>query len=721
MNKCVSVFTAIILLAFFNTQAQIIRKGDPEKAIVEFLKITNDADLKTATPEKWKNESAVIVSQDFAFYAECSNMILTSDMTFRQRFRLQDKAAVSRFSEVIFYDMPEDKRTLFGIRIIKPDGKEIELNIADAVEISVMDVHEESVFIDPLELGYASEKNYRKIAVPQLEIGDEIEFYGLHYLKTSYQITIAAPFGNLYLNHNYYPVLKQSYEFNMHKSCSYRILTVNGCPSLNTDGQGSNIDRKPNPEYSRFSVADSNREKFSDERFLLYGQVYPQIKFHVTSHPSYSKHWLSESDFNNYPSVVDKKIHQNDLLEMFRTFDHPIYDYQAKYSAMALSEYFDKNMLPEHKAEMVYYYLRGNHNYSNFYDAHVISAALMKNKIDHRIVAVIPRSAGTLGDIVSDNEIIFGVEIGCDTENPVCFFSRNYYHNVSEYHYLVDGAEAYAYYPAKSPSYKLKQKNRPPYQIVMPVRESDENNYKTILHTSFDFENECLNADAQVLATGYRKQVIIENVLTNDEIQKEYDALFSKSKKPVQDAKTQEREKLKHEEDIKTRNDAVLELLKNDYEIGKLKSVEMLNTGCFKNSELAFKQSYTINHVFTKAGRNIILDLGKLAGLQIELEDKDLIREHDVFYAYRGMNSYDIYVTIPDGYSVENLNDFNINIDNECMSLFTSAEVQNNDIHFTFRKVYKSFYDPKENWPKYVEVLEAAYNITQKKVVLKKI
>jgi len=721
MNKCFLICAATVLLAFFNTQAQYVRRGDPVKALEEFMKITNDDDLKTPTPEKWKNESAVIVSQDFAYYAESSKMILSSDMTFRQRFRLQDKAAVSRFSEVIFYDMPEDDRILFGIRVIKPDGKEIDLNMADAVEISVMDVHDESVFIDPLEIGVSSEKNYRKMAVPQLEIGDEIEFFGLHYMKTSYQMTIAAPFDNLYLNHNYYPILKQRYEFNMNKNCSYRILTLNGCPSLNQEGPGSDIDRKTNPEYLRFSVIDSNREKFSDERFLLYGQSYPQIKFHVTTRPTYSKYWLSESDFNNYPSEVDKKIQPNDLLEIFRTFDRPIHDYASKYSALALNEYFDKDMLPENKAGMVYYYIRGNYNYSNFYDAHVISAAMMQNKIDHRIVAVIPRSAGTLADIVSDDEIIFCVEVGADTDHPVYFFSRNYYNNVSEYHYLVDGAEAYAYFPKKTASYKLKQKNRPPYQIVMPVRESADNDYHTILRASFDFEKECLNADARVYATGYRKQVIVEEVLTNDEIQKEYYALFSKSKKPEPDLKNQERETLKKEEDAKTRHDAVLELLKRDYEIGELKSVEMINTGCFKNTELSYKQTFTINHVFTKAGRNIILDLGKLAGSQIELEEKDLKREHDVYYAYKAMNSYEIYVTIPDGYSVENLNEFNINIDNECMSLFTSAEVENNDIHFTFRKVYKSFYDPKENWPKYVEVLEAAYDITQKKVVLKKI
>jgi hypothetical protein len=149
-------------------------------------------------------------------------------------------------------------------------------------------------------------------------------------------MTIAAPFDNLYLNHNYYPILKQRYEFNMNKNCSYRILTLNGCPSLNQEGPGSDIDRKTNPEYLRFSVIDSNREKFSDERFLLYGQSYPQIKFHVTTRPTYSKYWLSESDFNNYPSEVDKKIQPNDLLEIFRTFDRPIHDYASKYSVVII-------------------------------------------------------------------------------------------------------------------------------------------------------------------------------------------------------------------------------------------------------------------------------------------------------------------------------------------------------------------------------------------------
>ena len=122
-----------------------------------------------------------------------------------------------------------------------------------------------------------------------------------------------------------------------------------------------------------------------------------------------------------------------------------------------------------------------------------------------------------------------------------------------------------------------------------------------------------------------------------------------------------------------------------------------------------------------KAGRNYLLDLGKLIGSQIKLDENEMKgRQNDIWLAYARTISNNITLAIPKGYIVEGFQDLNMNIDNESGSFISTAKVEGDKLVVSTKKIYKKNFDKKEQWPNYVAFLEAGYKFSQSKVVLKK-
>ena len=77
-------------------------------------------------------------------------------------------------------------------------------------------------------------------------------------------------------------------------------------------------------------------------------------------------------------------------------------------------------------------------------------------------------------------------------------------------------------------------------------------------------------------------------------------------------------------------------------------------------------------------------------------------------------------MTIPTGYSVEGIEELNVNVDNESGAFVSTAKAEENKLLITTKKQYKKGFDRKDAWPNYVAFMEPAYKFSQAKVVLKK-
>src|SRR5690349_11068935 len=122
-------------------------------------------------PDNWTQESAVIIAQkiDYAYVRKTMSSGMTIKEYVRKRIRLQDKNALEKFSE--FYYATYGKKTDVAYSIIKASGKVIPVNLSKGIEV---DKDVDNVY-RPIYL--TRNTSFFKIAIPDLEIGDIIDYY----------------------------------------------------------------------------------------------------------------------------------------------------------------------------------------------------------------------------------------------------------------------------------------------------------------------------------------------------------------------------------------------------------------------------------------------------------------------------------------------------------------------------------------------------------------
>ncbi len=108
-------------------------------------------------------------------------------------------------------------------------------------------------------------------------------------------------------------------------------------------------------------------------------------------------------------------------------------------------------------------------------------------------------------------------------------------------------------------------------------------------------------------------------------------------------------------------------------------------------------------------------------GGQIKLDANELkVRQMDVWIPSARVIENVIKVNIPAGYTIEGIEDLNMNVDNASGSFVSQAKLDAGALILTTKKIYKNTFDKKEAWPNYIAFLEPAYKLSQAKVVLKK-
>src|SRR5688572_26858301 len=92
----------------------------------------------TAVPEKWNNESAVIMGQksEYLFTRLASGKKYTTVVRIKEyvhkRIKLQDKNALEKFSTFFYVTMGKDGKAQY--KVVKPSGKEVDVDMKNAIE-----------------------------------------------------------------------------------------------------------------------------------------------------------------------------------------------------------------------------------------------------------------------------------------------------------------------------------------------------------------------------------------------------------------------------------------------------------------------------------------------------------------------------------------------------------------------------------------------------------
>jgi len=338
----------LTVIVSFLSLSVIAQSDSKKEKIKQRMWGTKDPDFeKTDIPDKWKNESAVIICKSLLCEYRKPPVLqeVYEDYYWRIRVKLLDKAAVNEFSEISVDKLGGfliHTGTYIGIKVIKPDGTEKEVDF----EQHTADV-EDAV------------GEYIKIAIPDLEPGDIIDYYICQ--KLAHMVALNNPYYQFtpftYSMVDEYPIIRQKFSLHIRRKSFLNMKSLNGAPELKlTEQKNKNI----------YTLVDDNREAAYSKKWYYPNRSVPTIKFQAVIGPAVlyanknfrGKHGIAKT----FVSDVELLRTLNSNLEWYRNKVKYEYYGDMGYFVKKTLKYLSKNKItkksPEEIIKETYYYLR---------------------------------------------------------------------------------------------------------------------------------------------------------------------------------------------------------------------------------------------------------------------------------------------------------------------------------------------------------------------------
>jgi hypothetical protein len=707
------------------------RVSDKDKKVKKEIFADDDPNFKVTTiPEKWNKSSAVIINQKFEYTYMRDNKGINYDEKVRRRVKLIDKASLEEFS-YFFYTKGENNSV--GIQIIKPSGKVIEVNTDDAVEV------EENI-PDIFRAIYTYRDKYMKLAVPDLEEGDIVDYYYYtHYYYPDYAVLPYRSFQDFrFVMASTYPVMNQELKFIVDRGFFINFASLNGAPELSAGAPTKDKAGRIRNIIKTYIIADKDRDKIEKERWSYTLRERPFIKFQVTytsrKYADDAGEFLGEID-EPKTKITNDEVQEKIGKRLLQATDYAIY-------ADDIMKYLKKTMPTETNPEKIaratfyafrYQVLNGYYNnpYGGGSDKQVsvrlitfvttLMEVFDRKKIDYELAVTMDRDEGSTDQLLFTDEVRLCVKV--KGAKPFYMFPFNNFSTFDQTDPDLEGAEAIVFKPEKNSRKVTFSKSTIPYSKP----EQNIAAYTTDITLADPFENIGLERKSSFIGNmkyGESLPALYDKDYLKDDMKK-YDPSAARSTASHERTRSGQKEKSQKEnqskENLEKANDYRKKQLEEDFDIVTYDEYELLKEGRFDETPaLEYREKFTIKGIINKAGKNYLIDVGKIIGGQIEIKEDEVKRETNINYGFARTINNTITITLPAGYTVDGLNDLNMNIDNDAMTFKSTAKLDGGKLVITTSKVYKKASDKKENWNKWVDVLEAAYKFTQKKIVLKK-
>jgi len=727
---------------------------------------TEDEFKVTVVPEKWKNESAVIIGQktEYLFARVASgkgySAVVRISEYIHKRIKLQDKNALEKFSTFNYVTMGRDGRAEY--KIIKPNGKEENVDMKSSIED---DKDLPSIY---RPIFYNLNATSQKIAIPNLQIGDIIDYTLRSTINWDMRMEGVAFKPFMFSLANNYPTIYQQYRFTLANGMKVQYRNYNGAPNLRFDSRASVYGDKES--YLSYFLMDKDRDKSSDARWNYELRSTPSVKFRVilladndpsskglgeatvdrtgldpaqvykrysgaasyitptvTSLVGYTTEYIMKKKEEGTLKTDDDIIREcyycmrKVFLDMY--YRGPVHSELEKY--MTGKKLYKKVLAAEKKNGPDKDEREDEVRISSVTFATALRLALAAQKIPAELQVYVPRSLGAWRDAIFMDELDFVLKVKSKRKYYYLEAFNNFDAFGTPYQYL-EGAEGY--------SIAYDETNRY-YRATIPASTYNDNVEKEEYTISINDAMNIVKAERISSYLGNEKSALIGSA-NLDRSYLNYD--FSKYYvEPTKDKSKKKREKgaenvsaadptkyddPDRDEHIKERKEIFEKNLKEELDVDKYDEFELLQDGRYGDTAmLKFKETFSLKKLISKAGKNYIFEIGKLIGDQIKLEQNELEgRKVDIWIPHARTIENDIAVNIPPGYAVDGLQELNMNVDNESGAFISSARVDGNKLLVNAKKLYKKNFDKKEAWPNYVAFLEPAYKFSQLKIVLKK-
>lgn len=715
--------TYLLILLSFTVFAQ------DKDEVKEFFWGKNDIYRNiNSIPDKWKNESAVIIykyeNHDYHNYR--INVTYTSGV--RKKIMLLDDAAVKEFSEFSFLDKiysdigyaSKAGANILGVKIIKPNGSIVEI-----------DVDKETKLID----------NKKKLAIANLEVGDIIDFYLFSQEKFKSDGSSKFPRVERVLGDEY-PIMNYKLNFLSENDFFINFNSYNGAPELKEVKAERSSDRK-------FELEAKNIEKEEFSKWLYPLVELPSYKFQVYFAKNGGDRNGAYAFLSDREKDIKKTVSKEEVFKKYKYFISGDYYYGGSVHEDPKKFFKDKKFASdEDKVRALYNYARylylirpielsvaGEANlhkeyrymqtgfnvpfYSDEDFFNYFIAFLKNNNIDYDIILGTARYNGPIKDLLIRDNLTAILRV--NTPNPLYL---EYFTPFGGIEYLNPDFENSKAFLLKGIGSKKEDEIE---EIVLPSTSVKDNISKTLSVISLNNDLTNFNVNREVSYSGHfkadeqKEKIPFYKYVQEDnklyEVSKRYG--IPKSKEEIEKKgmkalinKLEENFKEKHTNSISEEYKAKVE----DY------SLTILKSGRNEAKEpFQFKEEFKIKNDFIKkAGENYIIEIGKFLTSQIEIDKKEKDRKNDIYMPYPRAIENQMIFEIPQGYTVSGLDKLNKNVSNETGRFISSAVVKDNKLIIETSKHYNNYFEPNSNWHKMIQFLDAAYQFTQEKILLKK-
>jgi hypothetical protein len=680
----------------------------------------------TGVPDKWENESAVILYQTerYEFRKQVMNNVVNEDSYFRQRVILLDQTAVNEYSE--FSTDKLNKRSwgrnadYMGIKIIKPDGSFRIINKNDFVEMKQQGA-----------TGYGK-STYDKLALPNLEIGDVIDFYFVsiigHQVDPNGSPRIIFDPTTKLLQSDY-PIVAGKLSITPERKTYFNAISLNGAPE-------PTITKKKKWKVYVYEYGDL--EKTSLNQLIYPIREYPCIIYQLIIAPE--EDVSSKISFlGHYGELKDSVSNSEVTMFLIKLASYNRLDVNSQNMLKRAVKDIDK-MLPDDYIDMdvariSYYYLRHYLNFrtTNYY-GYTISMGYLINSFDfvtayskilksynvkHEIGVCIPRTLGTTETLVIHDQLEPFVKI---VDINTYYIAKPEMHSVfGETSVQIEGTQATIINPDDFNPENMTRKE------IIPISSYTQNAEIDSIFIEIEKLSPLLiNIDEKYSVGGSQKmyqQSIISTYYNSFIDETNYYSEYKLLNKREQNNSIKYLESLEKNKDeyMAYRHDIIhaKTIMSQAVDDVKLDTIILTDIGRWNfSNNLNYEISYSITEGINKANHFYILNIGKLIGKNKEFTDEEVNRKHNIYVDAPHSVRWALILNVPEGYKVEGYENLITQTDNITGNFRSSARVENNKLIVDIIKVYKQVYYPLEQWPMMLEFLNAAVDFTQKQVVL---
>ena len=695
--KVKSVFGLIVFLSltFIDVSAQKGKEVDFK--LKEKLWTNCPAEFKVAeVPLKWKNESAVILARQYEYTLQIEGKHLVLKQNFHIRIKLIDRAAVEDYSELNFDNNKVSTRISgntssyrnIGIKIVKANGTEKELDLTTAVSS---------------DYNSGSEN---KIAVPDLEPGDILDYFiAVKKEFDQYSIYYSDLVDSELLEYKY-PTVYNSIFYLLPKRYNLFSYAYNGAP---------NFKEERTYDDATFKLIDTMRSKLSDALWNYPNRTAPEIRFRFSTMSYFNFEKLMVYENNVYfagIALVDDFMNLNfkgetDTLkllnELFLMFRNPIY-----------LSYFSKDYPLFEPLD----YGRLDRSITLY-----ISDYLTKRKIKHDVIIVPSRASGPFEKQIDRSNCEYIIRV----KKPVLtYFSLPLpFRLPNELPYINEGMDA-SVNETMSLGYYKKMPS-----MVIPISKPEDNLSSIKMELSIDSsDNSKIKIKRNSFITGNNKSYYQYLIYTNYDYLKEYDLpkyeqygsiaiggivkRYREEKKKFEQRLTQDY--IERDKKIISSIESDMDVTIVDYNNLQIKSIGMWPS----SPNTVYSDEFVITNIIKKVGQNYIIDFGKLIEKQSEVKDSARVRKMFVYMNYPRTFENQFEFKLPEGYSVEGLENFNKYAINKTGGFVSSAEVKEGILIVKTKKYFNENFYPANKWPDILKFLDASVEFYTTKLLLRK-